>query len=130
MGFLTRLDGHSQKGTAMGKPKKGGFPPSQPIVNYIAINGGAINNATIAWGDSVVWTNEDAESYKLAPFKNGQPDPDNIWADLGPVGTDTANSAEMVFTWSPGMSKDPIVYQYGTLPPGTATATITAQIKV
>jgi hypothetical protein len=114
----------------MGKPKKGGFPPSEPIVNYIAIKNGAMENATIAWGDSVVWTNEDTESYKLAPIKNGKPDPDNIWADLGPVGTDTANSAEMVFVWSPGMSKDPIVYEYGMLPPGTATATITAQIKV
>jgi hypothetical protein len=114
----------------MGKPKKGGFPPSQPIVNYIAITSGNIGNVTIAWGDSVVWTNEDAESYKLAPFTNGKPDATKIWAELGPVGSDTANSAEMVFVWSPGMSKDPIVYQYGMLPPGTATATITAQIKV
>lgn len=115
----------------MGKPKKGGFPPSQPIVNYIAIKDGAMDDVTIAWGDSVVWTNEDAESYKLAAFTDGKPDdPPIIWADLGPVGSDTANSAEMVFVWSPGMSKDPIVYEYGMLPPGTATATITAQIKV
>jgi hypothetical protein len=115
----------------MGKPKKGGFPPSQPIVNYIAIKNGAIDNATIAWGDSVVWSNEDSVPYKLARFTNGQPEtPLVIWAELGPVGTDSANSAEMVFVWSPGMSKDPIVYEYGMLPPGTATATITAQIKV
>jgi hypothetical protein len=114
----------------MGKPKKGGFPPSQPIVNYIAIKNGAIGNVTVAWGDSVVWTNEDQQAYKLAPLVNGQPDPTKIWADLGPVGSPTANSAEMVFTWSSGMSKDPIVYEYGMLPPGTAKATITAQIKV
>jgi hypothetical protein len=118
----------------MGKPKKGGFPPSQPIVNYIAIKDGAMDNVTIAWGDSVVWTNEDAESYKVVPFKNGQPDPAITWADLGPVGTPTANSAEVVFVWSSGMSKDPIVYEYGIYLPGTetpkATATITAQIKV
>jgi hypothetical protein len=114
----------------MGKPKKGGFPPSEPIVNYIAIKNGAIDNVTIAWGDSVVWTNQDPEPYKLAQFTSGQPDPTKIWADLGPVNTDSANSAEMVFVWSPGMSKDPIVYEYGMLPPGTAKATITAQIKV
>jgi hypothetical protein len=114
----------------MGKPKKGGFPPSQPIVNYIAIKNGAIDNATIAWGDSVVWTNLDPESYKLAPITTGPPDPTKIWAELGPVGTESANSAEMVFVWSSGMPKDPIVYKYGMLSPGTATATITAQIKV
>jgi hypothetical protein len=117
----------------MGKPKKGGFPPSQPIVNHITIKNGAIDkaNAIIAWGDSVVWTNEDSVPYKLARFTNGQPEtPPIIWADLGPAGTDSDTSQEVVFTWLSGMSKDPIVYQYGMLPPGTATATITAQIKV
>jgi hypothetical protein len=114
----------------MGKPKKGGFPAVQPKVNYVAIKSGEIDNVTIAWGDSVVWTNQDAASYKLAPIVNGQPDSTNIWADLTAKGTPNANSAEMVFTWSPGMSKDPVVYHYGMLPPGTAKATITAQITV
>jgi hypothetical protein len=114
----------------MGKPKKGGFPAVQPTVKYVAIRKGEIDNAIIAWGDSVVWTNEDTASYRLAPLKDGQPDPTNIWADLTPVGTDNANSPEMVFLWKPGMSKDPVVYQYGMLPPGTAKAKITVQIKV
>jgi hypothetical protein len=116
----------------MGKPKKGGFPPSEPIVNRITIKNGAFDkaNATIAWGDSVVWTNDDSVPYKLARFTNGQLDSSIIWADLGPAGTDNETSSEVVFTWTSGMSKDPIVYQYGMLPPGTATATITAQIKV
>jgi hypothetical protein len=114
----------------MGKPKKGGFPAVQPTVHYVAVTKDEIDNVTIAWGDSVVWTNEDTASHQLAPLKNGQPDPTNIWADLTPVGTDNANSSEMVFQWSAGMSKDPVVYQYGMLPPGTARAKITAQIKV
>jgi hypothetical protein len=114
----------------MGKPVKGGFPSMQPIVNYIAVKNGEIDNATIAWGDSVVWQNFDAASYTIVQFTNGQPDPDKVWAVLTGVGTPDANSAEIVFTWSPGMSKDPIVYPYGMLPPGKAKATITAQIKV
>jgi hypothetical protein len=114
----------------MGKPKKGGFPSMQPKVNYIAVRNGEIDNATVAWGDSVVWTNFDAASYTLVQFTNGQPDPAKVWAKLTGVGTENANSAEKVFVWSAGMSKDPIVYQYGMLPPGTAKAHITAQIKV
>jgi hypothetical protein len=112
----------------MGKPKKGGYPPPQPIVNYIAIKNGALDpaNLTIAWGDSVVWTNNDPGPYKLAPFANGQPDPTNIWADLGPG---IVTSAQIVFNWTPNLGKDPVVYEYGMLPPGTAKATITAQIS-
>jgi hypothetical protein len=114
----------------VGQPKKGGFPPVQPKVNFVRIKGGEIDNVTIAWGDSVVWTNEDDASYTLAASTNGQPDPAKIWAQLTKVGTPDANSAEMVFAWQPGMSKDPVVYEYGMLPPGTAKAKITAQIKV
>src|ERR1700758_663071 len=104
----------------MGQPKKGGFPPSQPKVNFVAIKGGEIDNVTIAWGDSVVWTNEDDAAYILAAITDGQPDPTKIWAELTKVGTPGANSAEMVFTWQPGMPKDPVVYEYGMLPPGNA----------
>jgi hypothetical protein len=114
----------------MGSPKKGGFPPSQPKVNFVPIKNGEMDNVTIAWGDSVVWTNQDPQSYTLAALTNGQPDKDKIWAQVTPVGTDGANSAEMVFVWQAGMPKDPVVYEYGMLPPGTAKAKITAQIKV
>ena len=115
----------------MGKPKKGGYPPPQPKVNYIAIKDGAIDpeNATIAWGDSVVWTNKDAVSYRLAVCTAGQPDKDKIWADLGPVNTKNANSAPRQFDWSTAKGKDPFIYEYGMLSPGTAKATITAQIS-
>jgi hypothetical protein len=111
----------------MGKPKKGGFPPPQPKVNYIEINDGGINPAaaTIAWGDSVVWTNNDAVSYTLAVCTNGQPDPQKVWAKVDPNST----SAQVEFDWSPDLAKDPVVYEYGMLPPGQAKATITAQIS-
>src|SRR5438105_2460515 len=114
----------------MGKPKKGGFPAAQPKVNYVAIKNGEIDNATIAWGDSVVGMNHDAVGYTLAASTSGQPDPAKVWATLTAAGTDDANSSEMVFTWTPGMSKDPQVYQYGMLPPGTAKATLTLKISV
>ena len=111
----------------MGKPKKGGFPPPQPRVNYIEIKDGKINSAatTIAWGDSVVWTNEDAVSYTLAVCTNGQPDPQKVWASINAH----SSSAPVEFDCSPDMGKDPVVYEYGMLPPGTAKATITAQIS-
>jgi hypothetical protein len=116
----------------LGKPKKGGYPPPQPTVNYIKIQSGEIDNATIAWGDSVVWTNLDKASYTLAlQTVNGQPPPTQvIWAQLTAVGTEGANSAEMVFQWTADLGKDPVVYVYGMLPPGTAKARVTAQIKV
>ena len=110
--------------------KKGGFPAVQPKVNYIAVKNGEIDNATIAWGDSVVWMNYDAASYTLAALTSGQPDPAKVWATLTPFGTDDANSSPLVFTWQPGMSKDPQVYQYGMLPPGTAKAKLTVQVSV
>jgi hypothetical protein len=110
----------------MGKPKKGGYPPPQPITNFIEITDGKINPAavTIAWGDSVVWTNKDAVSYTLALIKNGVLTKDP-WAKLDPNST----SAPMVFNWSTDLGKDPVVYDYGMLPPGEAKAKITAQIS-
>ena len=114
----------------MGKPKKGGFPAVEPKVNYIAIRKGEIDNATIAWGDSVVWMNHDAAGYTLAALTNGQPDPNKVWATLTPVGTDDANSSPMVFTWVPGTPKDPQIYQYGMLSGGSAKARLTVQISV
>lgn len=117
----------------MGKPQKGGFPAVQPKVNYIAIKNGEIDNATIAWGDSVVWMNQQTTGCTLAPLlANGQPDPNpaNAWAVLTAVGTEGANSSPMVFTWRPGIPKTPQVYSYGMLPPGTAKATLTVQISV
>ena len=114
----------------MGKPKKGGFPPSQPIVNFIAIKNGAIDNATIAWGDSVVWTNEDPESYQLALFTNWQTHKTKIWADLGPVNTETANSAcEWFLSYLRHYRKRSCCLPRWHVSPGTATATITAQIQ-
>jgi len=114
----------------MGKPKKGGFPAAQPNVQYIAVKNGEIDNATIAWGDSVVWMNHDATEYTLAALTNGQPDPAKTWATLTAVGTPDANSSPMVFTWTPGTPKDPQVYGYGMLPPGTAKAELTVQVSV
>lgn len=114
----------------MGKPEKGGFPAVQPKVNYVAIKNGEIDNATIAWGDSVVWMNHDAVGYTLAALTNGQPDAAKVWATLTAVGTGDANSSPMVFTWTPGTPKDPQVYQYGMLPPGTAKAALTVKISV
>ncbi|MFY9937204.1 MAG: hypothetical protein WAK33_10045 [Silvibacterium sp.] len=108
----------------MGKPKKGGYPAPQPITHYIQIIDGKINPAavTIAWGDWVAWTNKDAVSYTLVLFKNGE---QTKWATLDPNST----SARMVFNWPSDKPKDPVVYDYGMLPPGTAKATITAQIS-
>jgi hypothetical protein len=114
----------------MGKPKKGGFPAVQPKTNFIAIKNGEIDNATIAWGDSVVWMNLDRTGYTIAGSTDGTPDPAKVWATVGAAGTPDANSSPLVFTWSPGMPKDPQVYQYGMLPPGKAKATITVKISV
>ena len=114
----------------MGKPKKGGFPPVQPKVNYVKIQNGEIDNATIAWGDSVVWMNLDASGYTLAGLTNGAPDPSKVWATVTAVGTPDANSSPVVFTWTPGTPKDPQTYHYGMLPPGTAKATLTVQVSV
>lgn len=114
----------------MGKPKKGGFPPVEPKVNYISVKNGEIDNATIAWGDSVVWVNHDAASYTLAALTNGQPDATKVWAKLTPAGTGDANSSPMVFTWVQGIPKDPQVYPYGMLSGGTAKAKLTVQISV
>jgi hypothetical protein len=115
----------------MGKPNKGGFPAVQPKVNYVVIQNGEIENATIAWGDSVVWQNRDTTGYTLAALdSNGNPDKTKVWASVYPVGTDQANSPPVVFPWTPGTSKDPQVYQYGMLPPGTAKAKLTVQISV
>ncbi len=112
----------------MGKPTKDGFPAAQPKVNYIAIRNGEIDNATITWGDSVVWMNHDAAGYTLVGFTAGKPDSSKIWATVTAVGTDNANSSPLVFTWKPGVPKDPQTYEYGMLPPGTAKAKITVQI--
>jgi hypothetical protein len=114
----------------MGKPKKGGFPAVQPKVNYIKIQNGEIDNAVIAWGDSVVWMNLDATGYTIAGSTAGTPDPAKVWATVTAVGTPDANSSPLVFTWTPGMSKDPQVYPYGTLAPGKAKATLTVKISV
>ncbi|HEX3879643.1 MAG TPA: hypothetical protein VHW24_21820 [Bryobacteraceae bacterium] len=114
----------------MGKPKKGGFPAVEPKVNYVAIKNGEIENATIAWGDSVVWMNHDAVGYTIAGSTNGQPDSNKVWATLTAAGTDDANSSPMVFTWTPGTPKDPQVYPYGMLTGGKAKATLTVQISV
>jgi len=114
----------------MGKPKKGGYPPPQPITNFIEIMDGKINPAavTIAWGDYVAWTNKDAVTYTLVLFKNGEQTKDT-WATLNPKST----SARMVFNWSSNLGKDPVTYEYGLLPPGetqaTVTSTITAQFS-
>jgi hypothetical protein len=110
----------------MGKPKKGGYPPfPEPITHYIEIIDGKINPAavTIAWGDWVAWTNKDAVLYTLVLFKNGE-QTEGPWATVNPNST----SARKVFTWSSSLGKDPVVYEYGLLPPGETKAKITAKI--
>ncbi len=114
----------------MGNSKKGGFPAVQPKVNFVDIKNGEIDNATIAWGDSVVWVNHDTVEYTLASLTNGVADPKKVWVTLTAVGTGDANSSPLVFTWRPGMSKDPQVFEYGMLPPGTAKANLTVKISV
>ena len=114
----------------MGKPKKGGFPAVQPKVNYVDIKTGEIDNAIIAWGDSVVWRNFDKVGYTLAASTNGQPDPAKTWATVTAAGTPDETSDAMVFTWTSGMSKDPLVLEYGMLPPGTGKAKLTVKISV
>jgi hypothetical protein len=110
----------------MGKPKKGGFPAVQPKTNYVDIKNGEIDNAIIAWGDSVVWTNFDATEYTLAGLTNGEPDSANVWA----VVAANSSSNALVFTWKPGIPKDPQVYHYGMLKGGKAKAQLTVQILV
>jgi hypothetical protein len=115
----------------MGKPKKGGFPAVQPKVNYVKIQNGEIENAIIAWGDSVVWMNLDSTGYTLAALtSSGQPDHTKVWATVTAVNTPDANSSPLVFTWTPGTPKDPQVYPYGMLPPANGKAKLTVQISV
>lgn len=120
----------------MGKPKKGGFPPVQPKTYYIDIAGDAMQDTAVAWGDSIVFSNKDAQAYKVVSLTggtpgmaNGTPDPTLQWADLGPVNSQNANSQAIVFTWQPGLSKDPVYYPVGTIP-GSAKALVTVQASV
>lgn len=112
----------------MGKTK-GGFPPVQPKTYYIDIQGGAMKDTTIAWGDSIVFQNRDTVAYQVVSLTNGTPDPSLQWASLGPAGSSTDNSPLIVFTWQSGLSRDPVEYPIGTIP-GTAKATLTVQMSV
>jgi hypothetical protein len=118
----------------MGKPKKGGFPAMEPKTNYVKIKNNEIDNVTIAWGDSIVWMNQDSVAHSLAALDNsGKPDPAKPWGPpMGPVGSETANSPEFAFQWQQQgpPPKDPQVYQYGLLDHPTAKARVTVQIKV
>jgi len=120
----------------MGKPKKGGYPPPWSATHYIEIAGGKIEDMTIAWGDSVVWKNQDRAAYTLVVLtKNGQPVglvyPANVWATLTQVDTDNANSPPREFPWKEGEipPKDPYVYQYGILELPAVKALLTVQIS-
>jgi plastocyanin len=117
----------------MGKPKKGGFPAMEPKTNYVKIQNNEIDNVTIAWGDSIVWVNKDETTHSLAPLgTDGKPDPANPWAELGPKGSDNANSVPTSFNWNEQQPppKDPTIYQYGLIDHPTSKAKITVQIKV
>jgi hypothetical protein len=117
----------------MGKPKKGGFPPAQASVQFIRIKDGKIENKTIAWGDSVVWQNEDAAKYTLILLEiNGQPVTPTPppWATLGEVGKPGANSSQTPFNWPAGVPpKTPYIYTYGLQAPPKSQATLTVQIS-
>jgi hypothetical protein len=114
----------------MGKPKKGGYPPPWPSTRDVEILGGKIKDTTIAWGDSVVWKNQDRATYTLVVLtKNGQPVglvyPANVWATLTFVDTDNANSPAREFPWK----EDPYVYQYGILELPSVKANLIVQIS-
>lgn len=118
----------------MGKPKKGGFPAVQPTVRYVDIRNNEIDNATIAWGDSIVWMNKDSVTHALAALGgDGKPDPAKPWGPpMGPVGSATANSPAFQFPWNESTPPPPTptVYAYGLLDRPTSTAKVTVQIKV
>jgi hypothetical protein len=118
----------------MGKPSKGGFPAMEPKTNYVKIKNNEIDNVTIAWGDSIVWMNQDNVTHSLAALgTSGSPDPAKPWGPpMGPVGSETANSPEFAFQWQQQgpPPKDPQVYQYGLLDHPTTKARVTVQIKV
>jgi hypothetical protein len=121
----------------MGKPKKGGYPPPWPTTRYVEILGGKIKDQTIAWGDSVVWQNQDQATYTLVILMvNGKTVslvyPANVWATLAAVGADTANSPPREFSWNEGEvpPKDPYIYQYGIRELPNVKAMLTVQISV
>ena len=120
----------------MGKPKKGGYPPPWPSTYYVDILNGKIEDTTIAWGDSVVWKNNDSASYTLIVLMvNGKPVslvyPANVWAKVTPVGADNANSPPREFAWNEGEipPKTPYIYQYGILELPNVKAILTVQIS-
>jgi hypothetical protein len=116
----------------MGKPKKGGYPPPQGSTQYVLIQGGKIEDKTVAWGDWVVWTNKDAAKYTLVLLEiNGKavtPTPPP-WATLTEVGTVNANSSPVLFSWPGAPPKTPYVYIYGMQSPSNSKATLTVQIS-
>ena len=118
----------------MGKPKKGGFPAVQPTTKYVNIQNGEIDNATIAWGDSIVWMNKEPVGHALAALdSNGKPDPTKPWGSpIGPVGSPTANSPAFAFQWTQPTPPPPTpqVFPYGCLDHPNEKAKVTVQIKV
>src|SRR5882724_5605015 len=117
----------------MGKPKKGGFPAMQPVTHYVKIQGGEIDNLTLAWGDEVVWVNKDTVSHSLASLgADGKPDPAQPWGtEITPAGTPGANSSPLSFQWMKPTPppRDPQVFQYGCIDHPNEKARVTAQIK-
>jgi len=118
----------------MGKPKKGGFPATQPVTHFVKIQGGEIDNLTLAWGDQVVWQNKDAYSHKLAGLgADGKPDPTKPWGqEITAVGSPGASSSPLSFQWlqTTPPPKDPQIFQYGCLEHPNEKAHVTAQLKV
>jgi hypothetical protein len=118
----------------MGKSKKGAYPPQQPKIRYIEVEGGEIEDSiVIAWGDSVVWQNKDNVPYTLIALAiNGQAiaGVPPVWANLTAVNTVGADSSPRVYGWPGVPPKDPYVYQYGMKDPPNAKATLTVQISV
>lgn len=115
----------------MGKPKKGGYPPPQGSTRYVHIAGGQIEAKTIAWGDWVVWMNEDHAKYTLAVLEvNGAAVQPTVWATLTAVGSDDANSSPRQFYWPGAPPKDPYVYTYGMQEPPNSKGILTVQIVV
>jgi len=118
----------------MGKHKTGVFPGLEPVTHYVTIQNNEIDNLTIAWGDSVVWSNQDSVTHSLAWLDaNGNPDRNNpLGPPLGPKGSATANSVEFSYAWQrqPPPPKEPEIYKYGLLDHPTSKATLTIQLKI
>ena len=117
----------------MGDSKKGGYPPGIPVTHYVPIQNGKAADITVAWGDKVVFQNEDDAVYVIVGLTDSNPDPAKIMGIVTAKGTASENSSEIGF-YPPGLPpKKPTPFPYTLCPVNfttTSQQTITAQIKI